>query len=301
VISQSTATRSSCSSTSSATGAVREPRAPRPHLGVRRRQHQPLPGGQAARHAHALLLLSAEELRQVLQRLGYELAPETLQRTIEYYEERSTQGSTLARVVHAWVSARADRADSWRYFDEALSSDIADIQAARHGGIHLGAMAGTIDILQRCCLARARAYRLEVRDDRLHLNRCCRPSSSRSTCPSRYRGHVLDIDIDHTRARVHLALGQRRTVRDRLRGRGAGPPRRRTWWSARSTTESDALEVAFELQSVTTRFECSHSRRAVLKRCGARRGRRPRRPPRSIRARPGPRSASRDATTSGAS
>jgi len=60
--------------------------------------------------------------------LGYELAPETLQRTIEYYEERSTQGSTLARVVHAWVSARADRADSWRYFDEALSSDIADIQ-----------------------------------------------------------------------------------------------------------------------------------------------------------------------------
>ena len=160
---------------------------------------------QVAKQPDTLMLfylLSAEELRQVLQRLGYELAPETLQRTIEYYEERSTQGSTLARVVHAWVSARADRADSWRYFDEALSSDIADIQGGTtREGIHLGAMAGTIDILQRCYTG------LEVRDDRLHLNPMLPPELESINVPIAYRGHVLDIDIDHTRARVHLHSG----------------------------------------------------------------------------------------------
>ena len=53
--------------------------------------------------------------------------------------------------MHAWVLARSDRRQSWEFFLEALESDIADIQGGTTAeGIHLGAMAGTLDLLQRC-------------------------------------------------------------------------------------------------------------------------------------------------------
>jgi trehalose/maltose hydrolase-like predicted phosphorylase len=39
---------------------------------------------------------------------------------------------------------------SWNLFREALESDICDIQGGTtHEGIHLGAMAGTVDIVQQ--------------------------------------------------------------------------------------------------------------------------------------------------------
>jgi trehalose/maltose hydrolase-like predicted phosphorylase len=53
-------------------------------------------------------------------------------------------------VVHSWVLARSDRSRAWRHFAEALESDIADVQGGTTPeGIHLGAMAGTVDLLQR--------------------------------------------------------------------------------------------------------------------------------------------------------
>src|SRR5690606_14924123 len=44
-----------------------------------------------------------------------------------------------------------DRSASWRFFREALDSDIADVQGGTTAeGIHLGAMAGAVDLVQRC-------------------------------------------------------------------------------------------------------------------------------------------------------
>jgi hypothetical protein len=71
--------------------------------------------------------------------------------TIDYYLRRTSHGSTLSRMVHSWVLARSDRARSWALFTEALQSDIADVQGGTTPeGIHLGAMAGTVDLVQRC-------------------------------------------------------------------------------------------------------------------------------------------------------
>ena len=70
---------------------------------------------------------------------------------VEYYLARTSHGSTLSWVVHSWVLARLDRRRSWDLFLQALRSDIADIQGGTtHEGIHLGAMAGTVDLIQRC-------------------------------------------------------------------------------------------------------------------------------------------------------
>jgi len=49
------------------------------------------------------------------------------------------------------VLPRQDPAGAWRGLLTALNSDVADIQGGTTAkGIHLGAMAGTIDIALRC-------------------------------------------------------------------------------------------------------------------------------------------------------
>jgi alpha,alpha-trehalase len=108
---------------------------------------------KASKQADALMLfylLSFEELVAVFGRLGVEFDEAMLTRTIDYYMARTSHGSTLSRLVHSWVLARGDRRQSLKLFREALKSDLNDIQGGTtKEGIHLGAMAGTVDLLQR--------------------------------------------------------------------------------------------------------------------------------------------------------
>ncbi|HKK22706.1 MAG TPA: hypothetical protein VJ947_03385, partial [Pseudohaliea sp.] len=54
-------------------------------------------------------LFSADELALVFERLGYVLEPDAIPKNIAYYLDRTSHGSTLSWVVHAWVLVRADR------------------------------------------------------------------------------------------------------------------------------------------------------------------------------------------------
>ncbi|WPP51102.1 glycoside hydrolase family 65 protein [Catalinimonas niigatensis] len=95
-------------------------------------------------------LLTVDELQDIFNTLGYSFTPDLIIKNIVYYEERTSHGSTLSRLVHSWVMARAHRKLSWKLFEEALKSDVEDIQGGTTTeGIHLGAMAGTIDMVQR--------------------------------------------------------------------------------------------------------------------------------------------------------
>lgn len=96
-------------------------------------------------------LFASEELTETFARLGYDFTPDMVFSTIHYHMQRTSHGSTLSWVTHAWVMARAGRKRSWELFNPALNSDIADLQGGTTAeGIHLGAMAGTIDLMQRC-------------------------------------------------------------------------------------------------------------------------------------------------------
>jgi trehalose/maltose hydrolase-like predicted phosphorylase len=95
-------------------------------------------------------LFSEGELRRLFERLGYEYAPDTLEKNISYYESRTSHGSTLSYVVHAAVLADLDAQRSWEMFMRALESDVGDIQGGTtREGIHMGVMAGTLDLIQR--------------------------------------------------------------------------------------------------------------------------------------------------------
>ena len=157
---------------------------------------------QAGKQADVVMLfflLSAEELAEILERLGYDYDDELIPRTTAYYDRRTSHGSTLSRVVHSWVHARGDRERSWSEFLEALHSDVEDRQGGTTAeGIHLGAMAGTLDLVQRCYTG------LELLLDRLRLHPAIPPELSRLRFGVRYRGHLLHIDV--TDERLHVTV-----------------------------------------------------------------------------------------------
>src|SRR5690606_24631963 len=71
---------------------------------------------KATKQADVLMLFylfTSRELTELMQRLGYEFDARSIPRNVNYYLERTSHGSTLSRVVHAWVLARTDRKGSW--------------------------------------------------------------------------------------------------------------------------------------------------------------------------------------------
>ena len=95
-------------------------------------------------------LFRDEELREIFGRLGYTYDAATVSRNVAYYDRRTSHGSTLSFVTHAGVLAAIDPESSWERFLVALRSDAEDIQGGTtKEGIHMGVMAGTLDLMQR--------------------------------------------------------------------------------------------------------------------------------------------------------
>jgi alpha,alpha-trehalase len=148
-------------------------------------------------------LFEAEELVEMLASMGYTFETEWIGENIDYYLARTSHGSTLSHVIHSWVLARHDRARSWRLFGDALRADIEDVQGGTTPeGIHLGAMAATVDLVQRGYTgARVRQGVLwldpvlpdELRELRLRL---------------RFRGAWLDIRFLHGAFEIDQSVGE---------------------------------------------------------------------------------------------
>ncbi|MDH6574709.1 glycosyl hydrolase family 65 protein [Kitasatospora sp. MAP5-34] len=172
---------------------------------------------KASKQADVLMLyylFSAREMRDLLRRLGYPAGHELLHRTVDYYLPRTVHGSTLSSVVHAWVLARSNRTASWRFFREALAGDLHDVQGGTTAeGIHLGAMAGTVDLMQRCYTG------LETRQDALWLDPHLPESLGRLEVELRYRGHWgVVVTVARRQVTVSLRPGQHIPVRIGFRG-----------------------------------------------------------------------------------
>jgi trehalose/maltose hydrolase-like predicted phosphorylase/beta-phosphoglucomutase-like phosphatase (HAD superfamily) len=173
-----------------------------------------------------LFLLSRDELRELLAGLGYQVTDEQLARTVDYYLQRTSHGSTLSGVVSAWVLARYQPEEAWRFLQHALESDIADVQGGTTAeGIHLGAMAGTVDIVLRGLAG------LRPRGEVLRFDPALPPQVKQVRFSVHYRGHRVDVTLaeDHLEVRsrpgpvqpiqvlvhdqtVELAPGQAREV-----------------------------------------------------------------------------------------
>ncbi len=171
---------------------------------------------RASKQADVLMLfylLSSDELRELFARMGYRFTPEQIPKTVDYYLHRTSHGSTLSGVVHAWVLARGDRERAMRYFQQVLMSDVADIQGGTTAeGIHIAAMAGSIDLLQRCFTG------LETRADRLILSPMWPESLGALRLPIYYRGYRLHLTIHGRSAEISVDPADHPAIEIECRG-----------------------------------------------------------------------------------
>ena len=155
-----------------------------------------------------LYLLSAEELRELLAEMGYDLPPDAVVRTVERYSATSTYGSTLSNVVHSWLEARRDRARSWAFLGQTLRSDLDDIQrGTTREGVHIAAMAGSVDLVTRCYAG------LEMRGDRLWFHPLLPAEISSIGFHLVYRDHALSVSVSQDQLRITSAEGQAAPIR----------------------------------------------------------------------------------------
>jgi beta-phosphoglucomutase family hydrolase len=111
---------------------------------------------KVAKQADVLMtyyLLDPHEVKRILEQLGYEVgdAVELLRRNYEYYEQRTSHGSTLSKIVHSVITCHIHGCQAaWKWFTDAMESDVYDTQGGTTTeGIHSGVMAGTVDMVTR--------------------------------------------------------------------------------------------------------------------------------------------------------
>jgi trehalose/maltose hydrolase-like predicted phosphorylase len=147
-----------------------------------------------AKQADTLMLFflfPEEELREIFERLGYEYDSETASKNVSYYSERTSHGSTLSFIVHAHILAEVDPEASWEMFLTALESDIGDIQdGTTQEGIHMGVMAGTLDLIQRGYLGS------KVRDGVLYFDPKLTDKLEGLSFSMRFRGTPIDVKLE---------------------------------------------------------------------------------------------------------
>jgi trehalose/maltose hydrolase-like predicted phosphorylase len=145
-------------------------------------------------------LFSQDELREIFGRLGYDYRDDTAMRNVAYYDRRTSHGSTLSFVTHAGVLAGLDPESSWERFLVALRSDADDIQGGTtKEGIHVGVMAGTLDVMQRCYAG------TNVRGDMLYFDPHLPGELAGLSFPIQFRGTPILATItgEHLTLEVH--------------------------------------------------------------------------------------------------
>ena len=142
-------------------------------------------------------LFGDDELKRLFERLGYPYPDDTRARNVDYYDERTSHGSTLSFIAHAAVLAGVDPESSWERFLAALESDIGDVQGGTtKEGIHLGVMCGTLDLIQRGYLGS------RIRDGVLYFKPRLTDRLDGLSFPMQYRGTPLTVTLQAGELRV---------------------------------------------------------------------------------------------------
>src|SRR4028119_2479641 len=135
-----------------------------------------------------------DELRRLLGRLGYDYSSEMVRRNTEYYDRRTSHGSTLSFIAHAGILAGLDPGSSWERYMVALESDVGDVQGGTtQEGIHMGVMAGTLDLIQRGYLG------TDIRDGALRFDPKPVGNLDGLSFPMKFRGTSLQIGLEGDR------------------------------------------------------------------------------------------------------
>ena len=172
-----------------------------------------------AKQADTLMLwylFPEADLEKLFGRLGYPYESAMRDRNINYYYPRTSHGSTLSLIVHADIEREQDPTASWDMFMRALESDVGDIQGGTtKEGIHMGVMAGTLDLIQRGYLG------TEIRDGVLCFDPQLTDRLDGLKLRMRFRGTPLDLHLKDGALTVTPRHGGAPTLTVRVRNQEA--------------------------------------------------------------------------------
>ncbi len=152
-------------------------------------------------------LFNKDEVKAIFERLGYDFSENIIEKNIDYYRNRTSHGSTLSRFVFSWILSKYDKNESWQNFETLLISDFEDIQGGTTPeGIHLGAMAGSLNLIQRCYSG------LEICDDALWLHPDLPDHIDEISMRIKYRKHWISMFITHEKVKISFEEGWSKKV-----------------------------------------------------------------------------------------
>jgi len=153
--------------------------------------------------------LDADDVHGMLMNLGYNVPDDMLLKNLRYYLERTSHGSTLSRVVHAYLlEVTGEYGISWDMYKEALESDYVDIQGGTTGeGIHVGVMGGTV-------LSALTVFAgLNWRGDALRLSPELPGGWNRIEFSFRFKSGIYNFSIGKEEMTVHYLSEKNKEVR----------------------------------------------------------------------------------------
>jgi len=144
-------------------------------------------------------LLSHDEVLEILQNLGYPYSVDLIYKTIRYYFDRCTHGSTLSLVVYSYVLFQFDPEEAWHMYKQFVASDIVDVQGGSSAeGIHIVPMAASYNMLyyQVCGI--------ETKDNTVSLNPRLPNEMTYIKTQYTYNGRVLRLEITKDELKVKV-------------------------------------------------------------------------------------------------
>ncbi len=161
-------------------------------------------------------LLPPQQVKEILLMLGIDVgdAAAFLKKNYDYYEGRTSHGSTLSKVVHAVISSHfGDDETAWQWFMEALVSDIHDTQGGTtQEGIHTGVMAGTLDIITRYFAG------VDASGDILEINPHLPAHFTKLAMPIQFKKMSYHLELTPGRLTI-TATGKKQAVQVKVMGK----------------------------------------------------------------------------------
>ena len=173
-------------------------------------QHDTVNRYQVTKQADTALLLylfTPAELNALLERLGYSVDQAVYQNTIEEQLARTAHASTLSRIVYAGALLRMGDDQAHALFEEAQRVDLQPRDEGTAEGIHLGAMGGTLAMLQHHYLG------LRVQAEHLEVDPNLPPFINQVRTSVTFRGAWLSFDVDRTHLMVYAEPRNNTSVR----------------------------------------------------------------------------------------
>ncbi len=159
---------------------------------------------KVAKQADVLMLfylLRAEEVQDILKRLGYDCDDDLLRKNYDYYIKRTSHGSTLSKVVSCFIAQGLGRKrEFWSLFLQVLKSDIYDTQrGTTPEGIHIGVMGGSIDIVRRAVAG------INILDDRIKITPNLPKSWRKIRLTLCYQKRWITFEIAKSKVKIHVS------------------------------------------------------------------------------------------------